>query len=230
MPLTVSDYRTLSRAQLDLDPTDLPDALIDSYIRLTHALVVRGDMRWPFLQEQATFTTTPGVSTYPLSAVAADAEEIVKMRALDRELVAIGVDDLEAHYTRNSTTTGTPNFYSEWARGLSRQFTLYPIPDTAHSIEVRYYKRPIDFVALGPSGSPTDLPEDFHWLILLGVIEQAYKQQEIGDMAQMYKRQFDEQYRVLQERARQHGPAQPFVIADVASPRFGPARLKFPWE
>ncbi len=83
----------------------------------------------------------------------------------------------------NSTVTGQPQIWSEWAGS----FTFYPIPEVGGTIQLRYIRKPtqvtLDAVALS-------VPDPFYNRLLEYVLQQAYELDENFTASQLKGDQF----------------------------------------
>jgi len=221
---TLQDYRDLPRSLLDLDVSDISDALIDSWVREGDSRIVRAKPNWRFREGTWSLVTEPSVSSYTIaSAIGSDVEQIVSIQGAGSPLKWIGQDLADQNYA-SSTRTGSAEQWSEWAG----QVTLYPIPVEAETLTVRGYKKREDWVSVG-AGSEPPYDDELQGCLLNWVYGKAYAQQEDPDTSVFYLDLFDNELQRLAARKDTTPPSQLLVLGGAR--RHGlPDRLRFPWE
>ncbi len=205
MAITLQQMRDHIREYLDLDAEELSDAVLDVFIREGARKVVDKELHWPFYESQWSFSTTANEPYYALSVVAPNLNEIAQVRVGGDVVSWVGHGQAEVDYV--DATGGDPLGWSVWGD----RFYLWPVPQSVLAVDVRGYRKPVDFVALGSGQSP-DMPEDFHNLVLSWALLRTYAHQDDPEMAAMFKAQFDEEIMTLW-RSHMRGPAsQPLVL------------------
>lgn len=224
MAYTLDQMRVYVRQHLDLDESELPNALLDVWARDASVKIARTRKRWPFFETSWTITTTSGVSDYLLSALSPKCDEITSIVRNDRRLMFMGRDEAEAAYLPYQTTQGFVTFFNVWADTLR----LYPTPSMADTLYVRGYRKVNDWVADG-AGAVPDFPDDFHDAIRLYLLAMAYMQQEDPEMAQQFIGAFNGEMDVLKKQYGDTPGAYPLVLG--GGPRVRqPNRMHYPFD
>jgi hypothetical protein len=224
MGYTLKDIRDYVYLHLDLDSTELPESLLNVWCREATSRIVNAKPIWPFFEADWELVTVADVSDYPFSGFSPEVDEITSVLADQRRLTWIGRDEAERRYLPYQASTGLPDFFSTWKSALR----LYPSPSGAETFQLRGYRKPVDWVALGDAQQP-DLPDDFHDLIRIYVLSNAYAQQEDTQMAQMYRSNFQEELMRLVKTYGDSPRAFPLILG--AGPRLSERnRLLYPFE
>lgn len=181
MAYDLVNFRELVRKTLDLDTTDLPDILVDEWIRDGATRAQTRRQEWPFFEHDWTFTAVTGQDTYTLDSIkgeeplAEDIAEIRQIRGPSWDLKWQDITTRDRYSPRDATNTGGPSYWSQWNNG---DVVLSPAPDNdTDTFAVRGYKKPKDWVAVG-SGGVSDMPQEFDSVILNWAIGRAYAQQD----------------------------------------------------
>jgi hypothetical protein len=221
------EIRSLVRTSLDVDAEELPDVLIDTWCREVSRRIARKQTRTPWLECSWEVTTVPNQAEYPLaefsSSVANTAAKVTAVRSSTRRLEAVGVEESDAHFAMG-TDQGAPSHY------LVREakLVLYPIPTEAEALQVRGYRKAMDWVS-GANDFVPDMPEDFEDVIFNWVLGKAYAQQEDPDMGIMYMDLADEELRLLTKQ-EVSDLTQPLVIGGGVKRRGPRGRARWDWE
>jgi hypothetical protein len=217
----IRDYLWL---HLDLDDTELPHELIDIWCREASVKIANAKPTWPFFEEDWSLTTTAGVRDYSFGDFSPEVDEITSVLGYQRRLSWIGRDEAERRYLPSQVNAGIPVFFTTWGSTLR----LYPSPGGEETFQLRGYRKPVDWVALGSEAEP-DFPDDFHDCIRIYALSNAYAQQEDTQMSQMYRSNFQEELARLVKTYGDSPKAFPLVIG--SGPRLGRRnRLLFPFE
>ena len=67
--MTAADIRNAVRSITDLDADDLPDTILNLYIRDGYYRTLDTEKRWSFLEYSFTFNTRTGVRAYDISTL-----------------------------------------------------------------------------------------------------------------------------------------------------------------
>lgn len=224
MAYTLDQLRIYVRQHVDLDESEIPNALLDVWARDASIKIARTRKRWPFFETSWVLTTTNGVRDYALSALSPTPDEVVSIVRNDRRLTFMGRDEAEAAYLPYQTSQGFVTFYNVWGDTLR----LYPTPDMADTLYLRGYRKVNDWVAEG-AGAVPDFPDDFHDAIRLYLLGMAYLQQEDPEMAQQFISAFNAEMDVLKKQYGDAPGAYPLVLG--GGPRVRqPGRLHFPFD
>lgn len=223
MALTLGDIRTFVRTHMDLDVEDLPDAVLDIFIREGSKRVEQAESRWPFYETFGVLTTTPGVADYDITTELNDNfDQLVSLTSSDGPLTWVGADQFT--YLALDSGTAIPTHFSQWGQTLS----LWPTPNSAYSLGARYYRLPGDWTAAGAGGTP-DLPDQLHNTVAVWALAKAYAQQEDPEMAQLYERQFADELQTFRRRIAETPHPQPLILNGGSRVRRW-GRLRYDWE
>ena len=231
MTLTLQNMRDHIRSHLDLETDDLPDSLIDTWVREGSKRVERAEPYWPFY-ENITFTDVAPVTVNlysKSSAFNASWEQINAFWIDDGKapLRWVGYDALTEMAQQESGNTGRPYYWAEWNNYVS----FWPALDTTYTMWIRGYRMPLDWVADGAGASP-DLPDDLHNTVLMWALNRAYLQQEDAQLAAVFERQYADELNEFRRRITITPPNQPLVLngGAVRRPENLLVRPRFDWE
>jgi hypothetical protein len=221
--LDLQAIRDYVRGHMDLDIEDLPDVVLDVFIREGSKRIERAEARWPFYEETFTLTTTVGTSDYDFSTIASNVDEIASIVGPRWTLRQLGRDEGDSDYPLNITSSGEPAYFSVWGSTLR----LYPVPDTSYNLVIRGYRTANDWVADG-SGAEPDLPSDLHNTVAQWALARAYAQQDDPEMAALFERQFADEIALFRRRFNDAPRMQPIVLnGHTTSPQ--PWRPRYDW-
>ena len=187
MAYTLEKFRELIRLTLDLDDTDLPNSLVDEWIRDGATRAQTRRQEWAFFQYDWTFTGSTGVSNYTFTSIADGSGETIaeirQVRGPSWDLRWQDIATRDRYRSRDSSNNGSPNYWSVWNNG---ELVLDPAPNSnTDTFVIRGYKEPKDWVAGGES-SVSDMPKEFDSPILNWALGRAYAQQDEPQMAVYY--------------------------------------------
>jgi hypothetical protein len=187
--MTADDLRDVVRDITDLDATDLPDSLLDLYIRDGYYRILDAGDRWPFLEKSFTFNTVAEQRSYVIANFTSDpiAEviSIVDPTATGTRLDLISYDEGERTYLGSYDTSGEPLFYAVWEGKIH----LFPKPNNSRTLTVRAYREPIDWITFEGN---VDASPNLHFPLAYYACSRVYQRLEDTVMADTYKRAFDE--------------------------------------
>lgn len=208
MAMTLQGIRDFVRTHLDLEVDDLPDDILDTFIRDGSKRIERAMVRWPFYEKTWIFATVSGSSDYPKSGIAADIDEISFMEIADNRspLQWLSMDELQT-LQRLRPTTSRPYYFAEW----QDTFSLFPTPDIAYGVVLRGYRVPHDWVADGAGGTP-DMPDELHNTVATFALSKSYAQQEDPELSSFYERQFNDELQTYMRRISVMPLSQPLVL------------------
>lgn len=210
MAMNLQQIRDFVRTSLDLELEDLPDTLLDAFIRDGSKRIERAEPRWSFYEKIFSLATTVGVSSYgKTSAIASDLDQIQAISVDDRmlPLMWIGMDELNRLQVMQPSLQGRPIYFSEWGD----QVIFFPTPDQAYTLTIRGYRKPEDWVANGAGAEP-DFPDELHNTVATFALSKAYAQQEDPELSALYERQFSDELNEFQRRLTQTPMSQPLVL------------------
>ena len=189
MAYNLAKFRELIRLTLDLDATDLPNTLVDEWVRDGATRAQTRRQEWPFFQYDWTFTGETNKSNYTFAEIESEdgsgneIAEIRQVRGPSWDLRWQDIATRDRYRSRDSSSTGSPSYWSVWNNG---ELVLDPVPDNStDTFVIRGYKKPKDWVADGDSGV-SDMPKDFDSPILNWALGRAYAQQDEPQMALYY--------------------------------------------
>jgi hypothetical protein len=188
-PMTAAEIRSTVRSIVDLDVDDLPDNILDLYIRDGYYRILDVEKRWPWLETTFTLTTRVNTRAYDVSAITdepiSQVVSIVDPTGVGARLSMIGYDAGEEVYIGSYDTAGDPLFYAVWAG----QIHLYPKPNTARQLICRGYREPIDWQT---ENGDVDAAPSLHFPLVYYAVSRVYQQLEDAALASVYKQSFDE--------------------------------------
>ena len=175
---TLQDYRDLIRTTMDLGAADIPDSLVDEWVRDAATKCQTARQRWPFYESQWSFNTVASTATYAFGVIqSADNHiaEVVRLKGPTRDLEFQPIRVRDAmNQTVGSETVGSPRYWSLWPDST---IVLDPVPDAVEAIQVHGYTEPSDWVSDGAS-AVSDMPDMFDTVILNWATGRAYAQQD----------------------------------------------------
>ena len=187
--MTAQGLRDVVRDITDLDATDLPDGLLNLYIRDGYYRILDTGERWSFLEKSFTFNTVSEQRAYPVANFTADpiseVISIVDPTGVGYRLDMIGHDEAEATYVGSYDISGDPLFYTVWEGNIH----LYPKPNNVRTLNVRAYREPTDWIT---SAGNVDASPNLHFPLAYYACSRVYQRLEDTVMADTYKRAFDE--------------------------------------
>lgn len=208
--MTPADIRSAVRSVMDLDATDLPDAIINLYMRDGYQHIINLERRWRFLEHSFSFNSVVGQRSYNIDLITAQPlREIISIVVNDstgNRLELVSFDEAESRYTGALDTPNRPLFYAVW----QDQIHLFPKPDIAYPLTVRAYRDPIDWVT---GNTYVDAAESLHFPIVYYIVSRVYQTQENAPMAQMYKQSFDESVSIARKDLTRPDSAAPLVLS-----------------
>ena len=187
--MTAETLRSTVRDITDLDTTDLPDSLLNLYIRDGYYRILDLEKRWSFLEKSFTFNTVTDQRAYTISAFTADPigqiVSVVDNSGTGMRLEMVGFDMAEETYIGAYDTSSNPLFYAFWEGNIH----LYPKPNDVRTLSVRAYREPIDWVT---TGGDVDASPSLHFPLAYYACSRIYQRLEDTVMANDYKKAFDE--------------------------------------
>lgn len=216
LAMSLADIQAFVRDALDVDTTDLTDAVLNVFIQDGFDKIIGYFDGSPvFYQVEYPFTSNPAQQSYSLDTdlptTPTPLQSVTDVRGETWSLRPADHRQIRAVYRESSPQSSRPTEFSLWGRNLF----LWPIPDTAAQFFVTGIRQPADWIT--SAGSP-DCPADFHNLIAMWALGRGYMQQD-----DIYTGSFlrDEFYTELANRANRyaHGnDAQPLLINSTRKP------------
>ena len=185
------------------DPVLFGATRVNMYINNAYLTIVR---RVNYYVDETTqdFNTTVGTSMYSLPA------NFARTRSLRRTDIGIELENVGLRTIDRSTiTSGTPYAYALDGANLH----LYPTPDQAYPLELRYWLMPNPLVA--DSDVPT-IPADYHNLLVYGATSEAYAADDDGpQMGAYWQAKFDKGLAMFAADMKFPNDDQPAQLADM---------------
>lgn len=187
--MTATVLRQTVRDIVDLDTEDLPDSLLNLYIRDGYYRILDLEKRWAWLETSFTFNTVANQRAYSVAAFTADpiaqVVSVIDSNGAGTRLDMVGFDMAEQTYIGSYDTAGDPLFYAVWAGSIH----LFPKPNNVRTLSVRAYREPIDWQT---SGGAVDAAPSLHFPLVYYACSRIYQKLEDAQMAAVYKQAFDE--------------------------------------
>lgn len=151
---------------------------INNYINNGYLNIVR---RVSYYVDEATsdYTTVSGTAS---TALPADFAKVRSVRDTNRdvEMTSIGLRQID----QSLASTGAPEYYALDGANVH----LWPTPDGAYPMEIRYWKIPATLVA--DSDVPT-LPADYHNMLIYWANAECYRAEDDHTTAQPWQQLYD---------------------------------------
>lgn len=146
--MNLQELRDAVRSQVDLDDEELPDSMVDLYLRDAFQQTISRRQNWPFY-EASWMVAFDNVSSVQ---VPADLDSVVRVRLLPTNQPLDFIDHMFAEQRGlHSLAGGQPSHWSVFAG----QMHLWPPPGGGLlTVNVAGYRKPSDWVSSGPSAEP----------------------------------------------------------------------------
>lgn len=210
MAMSLTDVRLMVRNISDLDTTDLPNSVLDDFVKEAFQRIIVLERRWPKYQETYTFNTVANQRTYTIATIG-DIREVISLvdtSTSGSRLTMIPYDNAEEIWLGNTDTPSRPYFYALWDSALH----LYAKPDAVYSITVRAYRNPL-YTWLTTITDPIDCDEWFHILLVYFVLSRVYQRQEDPELSQMYLKSFEEGVAMARRDLMKTPSARPLLLS-----------------
>jgi hypothetical protein len=198
MARTFQDLTTEALAS-DFDASSFPGSRAGQYVNEAVYRVAR-KVRIPTLEATQSITTTAGTASFSLPAD--DIRVLELFNATDRN--ALG-EVTQQQIDEQPVTSGKPEF---WAR-FGGNVALYPTPDQAYSLSLRYVKRTV-FANTSDTTGQVGFPDDYADLLVSWARHRMFRFEDDQEMATYWLGEFSRQLAELQmdmgrqsERVRQ---------------------------
>lgn len=192
MAMTLATIKTHVRDTLDLDSTELPDTIMEVWIREGTYDIASRSRRWPDYEQLYTFNTADGTASYTISTIepantdTAEIVSIVDTTSGGYKLEYVAHEQAEEYYRNSRAYEAAPRYWSQWGGKIY----LWPTPDAVRTMNARAYRKPKDWVADGASANP-DLDERLHVAVALYAMIRAYEHQEDSESASRYRELYE---------------------------------------
>lgn len=210
MAMSLTDVRLMVRNISDLDTTDLPNSVLDDFVKEAFQRIIVLERRWPKYQETYTFNTVVNQRAYTIATIG-DIREVISLvdtSTSGSRLTMIPYDNAEEIWLGNTDTPSRPYFYALWDSALH----LYAKPDAVYSITVRAYRNPL-YTWLTTITDPIDCDEWFHILLVYFVLSRVYQRQEDPELSQMYLKSFEEGVAMARRDLMKTPSARPLLLS-----------------
>jgi len=202
---TLQNLRDIVRLQTDLDAEDLPNTVLDGYLREGFDRTFAAELRWPFFEHSWTLTLAALATTIALPT-SPEVAFFMRVRSdTDEMLVQLAQTFAEDNFTGDGTTDD-PSFYSVWGSTVY----LWPVPSgTARSYTARGYRKPTW------SATPTvevDGDDRLHQAIAHYAVALAYAQLEDAELEAVYMNRWGALVDVIRRNVMQPNFHQPLVL------------------
>lgn len=210
MAMSLTDVRLMVRNISDLDTTDLPNSVLDDFVKEAFQRIIVLERRWPKYQETYTFNTVVNQRPYTIATIG-DIREVISLvdtTTSGSRLTMIPYDNAEEIWLGNTDVASRPYFYALW----DGQLHLYAKPDAVYPITVRAYRNPV-YTWLTSITQAIDCDEWFHILLVYFVLSRVYQRQEDPDLSQMYLKSFEEGVAMARRDLMKTPSARPLLLS-----------------
>ncbi|CAB4171173.1 hypothetical protein UFOVP1335_38 [uncultured Caudovirales phage] len=210
MAMSLTDVRLMVRNISDLDTTDLPNSVLDDFVKEAFQRIIVLERRWPKYQETYTFNTVANQRAYTIATIG-DIREVISLvdtSTSGSRLTMIPYDNAEEIWLGNTDVASRPYFYALWDSALH----LYAKPDAVYAITVRAYRNPL-YTWLTTITNPIDCDEWFHILLVYFVLSRVYQRQEDPELSQMYLKSFEEGVAMARRDLMKTPSARPMLLS-----------------
>lgn len=210
MGMSLTDVRLMVRNISDLDTTDLPNAVLDDFVKEAFQRIIVLERRWPTYQQTYTFSTVANQRIYPISAIG-DIREVISLidtSSSGVRLTMIPYDNAEEIWLGTTDVAMRPYFYAIWDGAIH----LYAKPNIVYPITLRGYRNPV-YTWLTNITEAIDCDEWFHILLVYFVLSRVYQRQEDPELSQMYLKSFEEGVAMARRDLMKTPSARPLLLS-----------------
>jgi hypothetical protein len=209
--MNLSDIRSKVRSITDMDTTDLPDDVLDMYIKDGYQRMISLERRWPFFQKSYAMTTVANQGSYDIGSIGSgdirEITSIVDTTAGGFRLTLIAHEDAEAVWNGTGDLIGRPLHFSLW----EGKVFIWPRPNAAYTFSLRGYRKPVDWTA--NTSTEVDADERLHQALVYYAVAQVYQLQEDMELATFYRGSFDENVRLVANDIMRPSSHRPMVLS-----------------
>lgn len=215
MARTVQQVRDHVRTYFDMEPDDLPDVLIDGWIREAQVETLAIRRAWPHLATSTEIVRDSATDEYP-----AGVDTVAHVRGPSGKLNVISAGFGRDYFGEG---TATQEAYATWGgniiffpSGLTGTYTVYG------------YRSPVTPFA---AGSTWDLPEAYHEFLLDYVMHKTYLFDDDPEMADSYLSSWQRGLDSLARREFEGPEDEPLILGGGPKSNFNalPAPVQTPW-
>lgn len=182
--MNLQQLRDAVRTQLDLDDEDLPNALLDLYVREGFERSIQREQQWPFYATEWAVTTIAGSEgSFPLPS---DVSGLVAATDLDGHALTHLAHTLASDSFAVAADGGNAAYFSIWGMRVY----VWPKPTEAATYGLRGWRRPKDWVSLGATAE-VDADTRLHLPIIHYACSRSYAQQEDEVLERTYLDSWD---------------------------------------
>lgn len=194
---------TVTRVQQRIRDTGYSSSEIKSYINDTQ-YDVYNEYRLRFMEDTQAYTLAVGTaditngSGLPTNYV----------QAMDL-IISIGtgskLEYVDAKDIVDTTTSGTPNCWYIYENTIK----VHPIPSTAYTVTLRYYKKPTE---LSADADVPEIPIEFNELLVVGAAYRVMQVKDNYDQAGVLQNKYDEILQKLVNKYSQSQTGRPTIM------------------
>lgn len=201
--MNLDQIHVFVRTQLDLDETDLPDVLLDTYVQDGYDHIINLERRWPFFETLWTEISVPadGVFTMPVDA------DVIESLMTTQGQRLWHVDIRWAEDNIGISASGTPGYWAE----VGRQIVLFPKPTATMTLQGRGFRKPSAWIAQGASAE-VDADLRLHVPICWYVCALGYAQQEDEVLEATYMNRYREAVTLARDAVLRPWTGQPKIL------------------
>jgi len=209
--MNVDQIRVFVRTQLDLDEEDLPNPLLDVYIRSGFEQIINIETRWPFY-EQMWLGQTAVAGVMPLPAEVREIVSVIGPNGLMTKLDELHVERAFAPYSSSGGATAA-QFWSQ----IGTNLYFWPGVPSPVNYDLRGFRQPTDWVSQG-AGAEVDADTRLHLPLVWYCCAVAYAQQEDEVLEQTYMNRFRDEATRAAEAVMRVWTGQPKILNAYRSP------------
>ena len=212
--MTLQEMRDHTRLVLDLDISDMPDIMLDRFIKDSYARVIRSRKTWPHLEAVGSLSVLASTQSYALPTATSQNGKTTQFRHLvavmfrNRNLEWVDQAEMLRRYQYNTlSSVSDPPYYSMF----NRKLFFWPVPNTAATATIYGIREP-DMTWLSSGAGTPDVPEFYDTPMMSWVLSQMAKQQNDTLLAQNFAQDFEVELNDLNGTEISNPMAQPIVM------------------
>lgn len=190
---------TITKVQNKLDDTGFSSTILTDFANDTQRELFNSHFM-QFMEDSQDFVLIPGtasIGTLPTNLQLPINLRITSPAALSSVLQPITADEFDTLYSSNATQVqGAPTQWVPYEGGIS----VYPIPSSAITLTMRYYKTPVELV--NSSDVPT-IPEEFQEILVLGMYKRALEYNDSFDQSAYITAKME---KLVEDMTRRYSP------------------------